>query len=167
MKLGFNIDGKEYLHRLQLFVLFLLAFVAIAFTGFDAFANAMSDAVNDIKTEADDVVAPLGKLAILLLGIGAVFGRISIMQALVVGTGIAIATDPGGILNLVEGSVGGTAGKAYVVANRIVEPVGVLGIIVVGIAAIFGRISMTQALVVAIGIAVATGSSEIYGDLQR
>lgn len=167
MKPGFNINGKEYLHRLQLFVLFLLAFVAIAFTGFDAFANGMSSAVSDIKAEADGVVAPLGKLAILLLGVGAVFGRISIMQALVVGTGIAIATDPDGILALVKTSVGATAGEAYSVAGDIVQPVGVLGIIVVGIAAMFGRISVTQALVVAIGIAVATGSSPIFGTLGR
>lgn len=164
MKVETDAIKKEQLHRLQLFVLFLLAFVAIAFTGFDAFANGMEAAVKIIKDEAASVVDPLSKLAILLLGIGAIYGRISVTQALVVAVGIVIATDPDGALNLVDGTGGikKTATNVYDVAGKLVPSLGVLGIIVVGIAAMFGRLSATQAIVVCIGIAIAAGPEEIF-----
>lgn len=51
-------------------------------------------------------------------------------------------------------------------AVRIVEPLGIIAIITLGIAAMFGRITWTQALIVAIGIAVATGAASLYNDLK-
>ncbi len=52
------------------------------------------------------------------------------------------------------------------VAVRIVEPLGIIAIITLGIAAMFGRITWTQALIVAVGIAVATGAADLFGQLS-
>lgn len=50
-------------------------------------------------------------------------------------------------------------------ATLIVSSLGTIAIIVIGITAMFGRITWTQALVVAIGIALASGAAGIYTDL--
>ena len=51
-------------------------------------------------------------------------------------------------------------------AMAIVAPLGTIAIITLGIAAMFGRITWTQALIVAIGIAIATGASQLFGELS-
>ena len=56
-------------------------------------------------------------------------------------------------------------GKVYQQACTIVPDLGTLAIIVIGIAAMFGRITWTQALVVAVGIAVASGAAGVYKDI--
>ena len=153
---------EEYLRKLQMFVLFFLAFAAIAFTGFDAFANGMEDAVDIVYGQAGGVVQPLGYLAIMMVGIAGIFGRISITQGLIVCAGIAIAAQPDQVLRIVSGSVSGAAVNAQGVVKDMLPALGVLGIVVVGISAMFGRLSVTQALVVAIAIVVATSPSEFY-----
>jgi type IV secretory pathway VirB2 component (pilin) len=154
---------EEYLRKLQMFVLFFLAFAAIAFTGFDAFANGMEAAVDIVYGQAGGVVQPLGYLAIMMVGIAGIFGRISITQGLIVCAGIAIAAHPDQVLSIVSvKSVSGAAVNAQDVVKDMLPALGVLGIVVVGISAMFGRLSVTQALVVAIAIVVATSPSEFY-----
>lgn len=52
-------------------------------------------------------------------------------------------------------------------ATLIVPPLGTVAIIALGIAAMFGRITWTQALVVAIGIVIAANAGSIYNDIAR
>ena len=60
----------------------------------NAYAGGMEQAVSDIYDEASAVTQGLGTLALVVVGIGAMFGRISVTQALVVAVGISIASDP-------------------------------------------------------------------------
>ena len=64
-------------------------------------------------------------------------------------------------------SVGTAVDNVLIQATAIVPSLGTLAIIVIGISAMFGRITWTQALVVAIGIAVASGASGVYSDITR
>ena len=52
-------------------------------------------------------------------------------------------------------------------AYQMVTPLGTLAIIILGITAMLGRITWTQALVVAVGIAIASGAPGIYNDIAR
>jgi len=52
-------------------------------------------------------------------------------------------------------------------AQGLIQPLGTIAIITLGIAAMFGRITWTQALVVAIGIVLAATAAEVYGSITR
>jgi|GEM_PF-1385317 len=57
--------------------------------------------------------------------------------------------------------------NVQVQAQGLIQPLGTIAIITLGIAAMFGRITWTQALVVAIGIVLAATAAEVYGSITR
>lgn len=89
-------------HYLYAPVLFVTATALCMFTGSAAFAGGMETAVNDILGEAKNVAPLLGTIALIALGIGAMNGRITWTQALVVAIGIVIASDPEGVASAVR-----------------------------------------------------------------
>ena len=74
------------------FLAALLTVIAYTVIGTEAVASVYT-AVNNVKTQAVDIVPLLGTLAIIVIGISAMFGRITWTQALVVAVGIAVASD--------------------------------------------------------------------------
>ena len=142
-------------------------FMALAFflaSGVDAFAGLLS-AVTTVQTEANSVVVGLANLAVFALGVGAVFGRISVTQALVVATGITIAAHAGDISALIKGDMSDSVDDVDDVAHLIRAGLGIISIIVLGIGFMFGKISATQALAVAVGVALLGGYRGIAGDI--
>ena len=86
----------------RMFALALATAGALLSSAAFAQANGMETAVTMIYDEAYSTVPALGTLALIVVGISAMFGRISVTQALVVAVGIAIAADPDYVLNLVK-----------------------------------------------------------------
>ena len=70
----------------------VLTVVAYTVIGTDAIAS-VSTAVGNVKDQAVSIVPLLGTLAIIVIGISAMFGRVTWTQALVVAVGIAVASD--------------------------------------------------------------------------
>ena len=62
---------------------------------------AVSDAVSNVYAQAVLIVPDLGTLAIIIIGISAMFGRITWTQALVVAVGIAVASDAAGVYSTI------------------------------------------------------------------
>ena len=67
---------------------------------------AVSDAVFNVYGQACAIVPSLGTLAIIVIGIMAMFGRITWTQALVVAVGIAVATGASGVFTSISGKPG-------------------------------------------------------------
>ena len=78
------------------------AFLASTLSATFAHAGGMEEAVGEIYDQATAVTESLGLIALIVVGIGAMFGRISVTQALVVAVGIAIAADPDWIYGLIQ-----------------------------------------------------------------
>jgi len=67
-----------------------------------AAASGLQSAINEVYSQGYSIVQPLSIIAIIALGIGAMNGKITWTQALVVAIGISIASDPGGIANMIR-----------------------------------------------------------------
>ena len=78
------------------FLAALIAASLYSIIGIEAHAT-VATAVNNVYLQATAIVPDLGTLAIIVIGIAAMFGRVTWTQALVVAVGIAVASDPGGI----------------------------------------------------------------------
>lgn len=66
-------------------------------------ASGVVTAFTGLKDDALLVAAPLATIAIIALGIGAMFGRITWNQALIVAMGIIIAVKAGDVYNAIVG----------------------------------------------------------------
>ncbi len=148
-------------------VVLLAAFSIFLASGGDAFAG-LKEAVDKIYGPAYDVRTVLSALAVFALGVGAVFGRISVTQALVVATGIIIVTKHVDIADGIRTSAGITAtfDKAKDEADAIKTPLAVIAVIGAGIGAMFGRMTWTQALTLAVGVVILTDYSGIASTLR-
>ena len=67
---------------------------------------AVSDAVTNVLNQACGIVPSLGTLAIIVIGISAMFGRITWTQALIVAIGIAVASGAAGVFQDISGKAG-------------------------------------------------------------
>ncbi len=135
------------------------------------------------------VGATLGSIAVITVGIGAMFGKISYSTALVTVTGIAILFGSAAFVNaflLLPMNVAGqfvgysnTLGSTpntvgYIFSNVITKIamstagqfVGIIAVMIIGIGAFFGKISWPTALLVVIGIALVYGSQALVYELS-
>jgi type IV secretory pathway VirB2 component (pilin) len=131
-------------------------------------------------------MGPIGKslatIAIITLGVFAIYGRISYHQALVVATGIAAMFGAAGIINsLGIGAVSIPTGIACGSTTSPIENVycslikwfngpmgkgvGTVGIIIVGIGALYGKVSWGIAIVAGVGAALIFGGTTIVSAL--
>ncbi|NBX03932.1 MAG: hypothetical protein EBR02_07755 [Alphaproteobacteria bacterium] len=145
-------------------LLTFLVFAVYITSGYEAFAGLKS-AVNTVYDAAKDIVKGLAHLAVFALGVAAVFGRISVTQALVVATGITIAANASDLADVVTGSMKTTIDNVDGIAGQMTSGLGVIAIIGLGIGAMFGRISITQALVLAIGVVLLGGYADIADEI--
>jgi len=112
MKTNF-IKSEEGLAALSRFLFMaLMAVTVYVMTDSAAYATAgdgIKTAIGNAAATAAALLPSLGTLAIIALGITAMFGRITWTQALIVAVGIAIATSAHLLYNDINGPLGGEA----------------------------------------------------------
>lgn len=130
-------------------------------------------------------------LAVLVAGVGALFGRISWIQALTIAGGIAVVFGTSSVVAALDGhnDLGGTiasgakvcddpvalfaTSKITLPLNRVCDmlrrmivfisggtgaTIASVGVLIVGLAALFGKISLPQAITVALGVGLLFGA---------
>jgi type IV secretion system protein VirB2 len=135
--------------------------------------------VNAVNFVQSDLGEALGAIGVAALGAGAFFGKISYPSAIVIILGIALVF---GSVTLVKvlgnGAAAGTVtsgtdcvgtvmGKfATALQGTAAKALGSLGVMIVGIGALFGKISYPTALVTVVGVATVFGAQTIMTYMQ-
>jgi type IV secretory pathway VirB2 component (pilin) len=137
--------------------------------------RALTTILNTITGRTGVVIATVG---LIVLGIGAMFGKISYPMALIVAVGISLIFGAATIVRI----LGGTAAGGFTTGSNVFEtafnqvifimngPAGLafatLAVVTVGIGALYGKISYAQALFVVIGTVLLFGGATIVGQLN-
>lgn len=147
----------------------------------DALTITICTIVNWFTGSTGSAVATLG---ILVLGIGAVLGKVSWQMALIVTIGISIMFSGAQIVSGLTGetdalnvcsSVAGTSGSGVLESGLCTlaglahqtsgKAIGTIGIIILGISALMGKISTPMALILAVAIGLFFGAEDIVRSL--
>lgn len=123
----------------------------------------------------------IATLGIVMLGIGAMLGKVSWQMALIVALGLSIMFSGAQIVTLLTdhdatfcvGDIGFTAGYMESILCRVAEwsntstgrALGTLAIIFVGISALMGKLSAGAAILLGVGIGSMYGAAELGSEL--
>ena len=146
----------------------------------DAFSTSLFTALNAIIAIITGTAGKsLAIIAVMAVGIGAYFGKISYPQALILAVGIAVVFGAAtiftslGVAAVTSYTMPATSTPIekglYTVVQSMVGATGIalatIAIIILGIGAMFGKISSPQALVFVVGIVLIFGGASLIGNL--